>query len=643
MLHHFKDGRAVSIDDGDVDEGDRVGCENNAHAHCKGTSFVLQGENFSTLSKIKGSKIMLALRDGRGLAIEHADFDDAPDQRRSIRMTSGAKAIEVEFKSNGEAVANGLRLHGERNIGKLQYFSGKHGEGQWQFNVNDGTISPRGAHHLVLGWRGNAQLVKRGDAAQLQFIRPGCCHSDKVSFLSEALHALLLPPLSVMSPSLRSAVLSPATFVAMMKAQVHSSSMILVEEMKHKISPEMLRATLKPNTAEVALHLLELGAEITDEDRCSLFKESGNAMSLIANPQGLARWYSFDKLVEGEGSTLRVGNCAPFVNPDLPHDDDHSLISAFEFGEAPKIVEKWGRAVAEFSGKHGLGSNNTTGCPTGNDAYSVEVWMEHPPSTVQECVPFVMGLVNNGDNKALGISILPSAKGMECWWWSNDFERLNISPSTWNDSAAGDHNWLRVAATWDPSNKSRRIFVNGKMVGEDNAQGQEHQLAGGDQGGVLGLGNVIGYGAAGSTHPLTGCIAEVRVWKRALDPTELFSELAIPCKNALEALVLDTCPCCQALVKELCDRDDCIRAAVQCPTMLLATLKSPRTADAALQLLEVHNVKITDEVRDKLLAKDLNKKSMLEKLILDGKCTALVNELCSRNATINAWARAVPG
>ena len=61
-------------------------------------------------------------------------------------------------------------------------------------------------------------------------------------------------------------------------------------------------------------------------------------------------------------------------------------------------------------------------------------------------------------------------------------------------------------------------------------------------------------------------------------------------------------------MKALCDRGECIRAAVQCPTMLLAILKSPRTADAAQQLLEVHNVKITDEVRDKLLAKDLNKK-----------------------------------
>ena len=124
----------------------------------------------------------------------------------------------------------------------------------------------------------------------------------------------------------------------------------------------------------------------------------------------------------------------------------------------------------------------------------------------------------------------------------------------------------------------------------------------------------------------------MRVWTRALDaldPTELFSELAIPCKNALEALVLDTCPCGQALVKALCDRDECIRAAVQCTTALLATLKRPKT-DAVLQLLEVHNVNTTDEVcdSDKLPAKDPNNKSMLEKLVLDGKCWLVLDGKC---------------
>ena len=74
-------------------------------------------------------------------------------------------------------------------------------------------------------------------------------------------------------------------------------------------------------------------------------------------------------------------------------------------------------------------------------------------------------------------------------------------------------------------------------------------------------------------------------------------------------------------MKALCDRGECIRAAVQCTTALLATLKRPKT-DAVLQLLEVHNVKTTDEVCDKLPAQDPNNKSMLEKLVLDGKCGA---------------------
>ena len=161
---------------------------------------------------------------------------------------------------------------------------------------------------------------------------------------------------------------------------------------------------------------------------------------------------------------------------------------------------------------------------------------------------------------------------------------------------------------------------------EDDAQGQSTSLLAETKEECLNEAtcNVIGCGAAGSTPPLTGCIAEVRVGTRALDaldPTELFSELTIPCKNALEALVLDTCPCGQALVKALCDRDECIRAAVQCTTALLATLKRPKT-DAVLQLLEVHNVNTTDEVCDKLSAKDPNNKSMLEKLVLDGKCGA---------------------
>ena len=57
------------------------------------------------------------------------------------------------------------------------------------------------------------------------------------------------------------------------------------------------------------------------------------------------------------------------------------------------------------------------------------------------------------------------------------------------------------------------------------------------------------------------------------------------------------------------------KTKVQSPAMLLAALKTPKTTDAALQLLEVHGAKITDEVREGLLAKDPKKQrmSMLER------------------------------
>lgn len=116
----------------------------------------------------------------------------------------------------------------------------------------------------------------------------------------------------------------------MLQAQVKSEvlSIAMIEEMgRNKISPQMLCAALTPKTSQEALRMLELGAEITDDVRRSLLDESGEAMRLIADPEGLVRWYRFDRRVQGEGETLRVGNCAGFVNPDVPLDDDHSLTS----------------------------------------------------------------------------------------------------------------------------------------------------------------------------------------------------------------------------------------------------------------------------------------------------------------------------
>jgi len=257
VLRHYKDGRGVAIHGGEVDDGENVGCENAVHHECKGISYILEGENFSTLNTKPGRKLRLALRDGRGLALEHADVDASEGHRAyHIRMTSAAKAIEVEFKSNGEIVVTAGHHHlgftldlweGTRKLGNRQYFSDWHGDDQWQLNADDGTISPRGARHLVLGWREHAQLVKRGDAAQLQFIRPGNeGRDDKGSFLSDQSDALV-DTLSVKTTSeFRAAMLSKMLCI-------------------------FLETPTVAKAAAAALRLLEVhGAKITDEVRDGL-------------------------------------------------------------------------------------------------------------------------------------------------------------------------------------------------------------------------------------------------------------------------------------------------------------------------------------------------------------------------------------
>ena len=66
------------------------------------------------------------------------------------------------------------------------------------------------------------------------------------------------------------------------------------------------------------------------------------------------------------------------------------------------ITEKWGRTVAEFAGKHGLGSRVTTCCPTGNDALlclsvsvsvSVSLSLSPPPPYVSVRVDMCLSVL----------------------------------------------------------------------------------------------------------------------------------------------------------------------------------------------------------------------------------------------------------
>ena len=201
VVRHYKDGRAITSV-----SGSSVECLGSVHFPSAFNSFFLQGDDFTTLRRNPDRAMhKLALRDGRGLALlsDMSPGDNADDQDHMfyLQMTSAGKAITVQFGADGEVVAAVCLRYRLTNldvddygVGNRVCFSRPRSPGsnqQWALNEHDGTISPRGSRHLVLGWCSlaphAAQLVKRGDPAQLQFL---CKPDDKVVFLGEQLEPL---------------------------------------------------------------------------------------------------------------------------------------------------------------------------------------------------------------------------------------------------------------------------------------------------------------------------------------------------------------------------------------------------------------------------------------------------------------------
>ena len=411
-------------------------------------------------------------------------------------------------------------------------------------------------------------------------------------------------------------------------------------------SPDMLLACLTPARAAAALRLINVfDVKVTEAGRADLIKTS-DAIKIDPDldASALSRWYTFgDSEVEGEGESLRVANLAAFVNPNLDADDAQSLVPS-ESHKVPVIKEVHGRAAAEFGGDHALASKNLAGCPTGNDAYTLEMLLTHPTGG-SSLGGWQVGLFlgkPNADGRCVGLSINGQSKGMSNYWWGNDCAKEHVDSSTYKAAdepdGEGESAWLRIAASWDPEKKQRSIFMNGKMINKDKAQGREHRKFGPAEGAVLSVGDLVGEGSPfGKGLALKGCIAEVRVWSQALDPSLLFKELAGAKSSALEALVVNPSEPCQALVDALCVSDASLSTAARGPAMLLAAL-TPKAAPVALKLLEQHGVEVTEAVRAALLAKDPEKPahtSQLGKLVLKGsECAALVDALCARDPKI---------
>ena len=240
----------------------------------------------------------------------------------------------------------------------------------------------------------------------------------------------------------------------------------------------LVAALASPNkTAEAALYLLEKrGATITDEVRGALLsKSSGGTNDPGIDTSTLVRWYTFeDDFVEGTDGSLLVANHAHLVNTNLSPEESQSL-SVADDHEAPSITEKHGRPWRSSRGM-ALASKDLRGLPSGNEAYTVEIEL-----TEQEGhgVAFFLGKPNRNSG-CLGMWTESNGRKLHHFWWSNDCDKDGIDEETWQRGGDEDGEvvdaspWLKIAASWDPLKEERKIFVNGVMVHQDNAQGRGH-------------------------------------------------------------------------------------------------------------------------------------------------------------------------
>lgn len=101
------------------------------------------------------------------------------------------------------------------------------------------------------------------------------------------------------------------------------------------------------------------------------------------------------------------------------------------------------------------------------------------------------------------------------------FTDLKLKSVIWGDDWVSDvaipvEQWSHVAMTWDVKSGNRRMFLNGKLVGEKGGAKpipnvQNH----------FGIGLWVGWPAAWGDDMFKGIIDEVRFWNRVLSEDEI--------------------------------------------------------------------------------------------------------------------------
>jgi hypothetical protein len=148
-----------------------------------------------------------------------------------------------------------------------------------------------------------------------------------------------------------------------------------------------------------------------------------------------------------------------------------------------------------FNGSTVVNVSTMNNFPAGMQPYTIEAWVKPDVMGVKG----IIGWGNYGVGNQVNALRL-TATGLVNYWWGND---LTVTTS----SLTGG--WVYVVSAFDGT--TRRIYVDGVLVGSDNPVGHNASL------------NNLTIGKTYSTEYFQGVIDEMAVWKRSLSSDEVVS------------------------------------------------------------------------------------------------------------------------
>ena len=221
------------------------------------------------------------------------------------------------------------------------------------------------------------------------------------------------------------------------------------------------------------------------------YAESPNRLIQYApdvNDEDLVAWFRFN---EGSGTTTT---------------DWKQGIEGTLYGSPSWVTGYIGKAI-EFDGSDDyVKVSEISDLPTSSQSRSIEVWFY--PNTHNQGILVFWG-ASGVSNEACGLRLYSSGTdyGIRWYFWGND-----IAVETGNLAKK----WNHVVATYDISTGERRIYLNGKLIGTDYPTAPDTASS------ALYIGSRCGY-----IEFFDGIIDEVRIYKRALTPEEIWWHYAL--------------------------------------------------------------------------------------------------------------------